>query len=85
MTQREIDRQLVKEMFYFAPAVYTGQSLKHQNVYDYKGKHYIERYRKCQSYMSSLEFHDLIFSMNIQQMEDNYYPLRVRKKYYFEW
>ena len=84
MSQTQRDIELVKELFYVTPFVYTGRNLKHQNVYDQKGKHYIEKYRKCKSYMSSAEFHDLMAYMNIQQITDNYYPLRVRERYYFD-
>jgi len=85
MSQRERDIELVKEMFYFAPVVYTGRNSKLQNVFDYSGKHYIENYRKCKSNMSAAEFRDLMSHMEIEKLTTNYYALRVRKNYYFEW
>ena len=85
MSQRERDVELVKELFYFAPKVYTGSNSKLQNVFNYSGKHYIEKYRKCKSYMSAQEFSELMDHMEIEKLSNNYYPLRVRNKFFFEW
>ena len=85
MTQRERDVELVKELFYYSPNVYTGYNSKLQNVFNYSGKHYLEKYRKCGSYMSAQEFQELMDHMQIEKLCINYYPLRVRNKFFFEW
>ena len=85
MTQRQRDVELVKELFYYTPIEYTGSNSKLQNVFDDMGKHYLEKYRKCKSYMSALEFSELMDHMEIQKLGNNYYPLRVRNKFFFEW
>ena len=76
----DTDLELCEKFFEPAPR-YRGRKPQLANIFDYRGKHILERHREDR-YMSREEFREIMEHLGIEPYKGTWtYPIRLKKEY----